>query len=461
MLDNFSQDPLWSRLSASLGEQMGLHFPKERWVDLKRGIAAAAPAFGMPGAESCARWLLSAPLTQSQIEVLADRLTVGETYFFRDKGSFEALERQILPGLLRARARTERRLRIWSAGCCTGEEPYSIAILLAKMMPDLRDWNVSILATDIDPNFLRKAALGTYGNWSFRDAPQGLRETFFERTKEGRFAISPRIKDMVTFAYLNLAQDGYPSVETGTNAMDIVLCRNVLMYFEEARARTILGKLGRSLLEGGWLLVSPAEIPHVSLPQLVPVHFPGAIVHRKGRHAVDAKPQLLAAPMVLRPEPQSDAPAPPLELPRAEAPPPPSNHDAAAMGLLARNYADQGLLAEASAWCSKALAADKLNPAWCYLHAAILQEQGLAEDAAAALRRALFLAPDYVVAHFALGNLTRRQGKPKDAQRHFRNALAILSGQPADETVPDAGGITAGRLAEAIEGTLSASEERT
>ncbi|MEO6321363.1 MAG: CheR family methyltransferase, partial [Polaromonas sp.] len=131
------QESLWSCLSERLATQMGLHYPKERWRDLKRGVAAAAPEFGMASADACARWLLSAPLTRPQVEVLARHLTVGETYFFREKKTFEILEAQLLPALLRERTGTQQRLRIWSAGCCTGEEPYSIAILLARMIPNL------------------------------------------------------------------------------------------------------------------------------------------------------------------------------------------------------------------------------------------------------------------------------------------------------------------------------------
>jgi chemotaxis protein methyltransferase CheR len=444
-----SHESLWSRLSDCLGAQMGLHYPKERWGDLRRGIAAAARAFGMASAEACARRLLSAPLTRNQIEVLARCLTIGETYFFRDKRSFEILESQILPELLRARSGGERRLRIWSAGCCTGEEAYSVAILLARMIPDLERWNISILATDIDPDFLHKASLGIYGDWSFRDAPPGIKEGFFSETKQGRFEIVPRVKALVNFAYLNLAEDSYPSLANGTNAMDVILCRNVLMYFEPARARGVLQKLTRSLLEGGWLFVSPVEIPHVLLPQLVQLDFQGAIVHR--RDGSPASPECTPAPVAgdLRLE---DAPA---ALQPAEAPVQTPYQQAAAMALRARACANQGRLGEALQWCEKALEGDKLNAAWCYLRATILQEQGLAEDAATALKRALYLDQDNALAHFALGNLMRRQGKRNEADRHFRNALAILSGYAQEQVLPESEGITAGRLAAIIRSTVS------
>ena len=177
-------------------------------------------------------WLLSSePPSRNQIEILASYLTIGETYFFREKQTFEILEERILADLIKTRRQNERRLRIWSAGCCTGEEPYSIAMLLSKMLPDLKDWNISILATDINPRFLHKASEGVYSKWSFRDCPQGVKERYFRKAKEDRLEILPDIKKMVTFSYLNLVEDSYPSLSNCTNAMDVIFCRNVLMYF--------------------------------------------------------------------------------------------------------------------------------------------------------------------------------------------------------------------------------------
>ncbi|MBI2224552.1 MAG: molybdopterin-dependent oxidoreductase, partial [Betaproteobacteria bacterium] len=167
---------LLSSLSEFLAAQMGLHFPRERWGDLERGIAAAASEFGMADVQSCINWLVSTSLTRNQVEILASHLTVGETYFFREQRSFEMLEEHVLPEILRVRGETGSRVRIWSAGCCTGEEPYSIAMLLDRLIPDAVKRNFTILATDINPRFLRKAAEGVYSDWSFRETPAWIRE---------------------------------------------------------------------------------------------------------------------------------------------------------------------------------------------------------------------------------------------------------------------------------------------
>ncbi|MBI3579346.1 MAG: chemotaxis protein CheR, partial [Ignavibacteriales bacterium] len=108
-----------AELSEFVSRQMGLYFPKERWQDLERGIQSAAREFGFENQESCIHWLLDSPLTKTQIEVLASHLTIGETYFFREKKSFEILEEHVLSHILPSREVKERSLRLWSAGCCT------------------------------------------------------------------------------------------------------------------------------------------------------------------------------------------------------------------------------------------------------------------------------------------------------------------------------------------------------
>ena len=220
------------RISEFISANMGLDFPKDRWPDLERGIKSVSRDFNYKNPESCIQWILSSPLTKSLIEIIASHLTIGETYFFRNQNIFNALEKQILPELIHSRRKTGRHLRFWSAACASGEEPYSLAILLSKMIPDLKDWNITILATDINPLFLKKASKGVYTKWSFRSTPAWAMCGYFKKIQEGHYQINPRLKKMVRFSYLNLMDDCYPSMTNNTNAMDVIFCRNVLMYLD-------------------------------------------------------------------------------------------------------------------------------------------------------------------------------------------------------------------------------------
>jgi chemotaxis protein methyltransferase CheR len=212
--------PLAEDFRRFVADQLGLNFPPERLDDLMRGVASACPELGFNGPAQCMAGLMSGPLNREQAEVLASHLTVGETYFFREASSFETLEREILPEMIRLRRDGQKTLRIWCAGCATGEEPYSVAMLLDYRFPELRDWHVSILGTDINPGFLKKASSGLYTEWSFRQTPDWAKTTFFKEVSGGTFELAPHIRRQVTFAYLNLAEDVYPAVLNNTNAID-------------------------------------------------------------------------------------------------------------------------------------------------------------------------------------------------------------------------------------------------
>jgi chemotaxis protein methyltransferase CheR len=461
---------LLSQLSEFVSTQTGLHFPQERWGDLERGIAAAAPDLNFSDRESCARWLLSAPLTRHMNEILASHLSVGETYFFREKPSLGIFEQQILPELLQRRRQNERRLRVWSAGCSTGEEAYTIAILLDRLIPDLKDWNVTILATDFNPKFLRKAAQGVYGEWSFRNVPAWLRERYFTKGKNGCFEILPRIRKMVTFSYLNFADDIYPSLSNNTSAMDVIFCRNVLMYFTAQRTKQVADNFFRALVDGGWLIVSPAEGSNTLLSSYTPVEFPGAVLYRKmvnkESEIQNSEPRIREHPV---PQPfwemevalsslpvaQTEPVVAAVDIQAVQADQPPAADEREILSRMARSCANQGMLSEALEWCEKAIAADKMNSAHYYLSATILQEQGRHDIAMQSLMRALYLDPDFVLAHFSLGNLHQSQERYREAQRCFGNVLLLLRKYPQDEILPEADGLTAGRLAEIVTSLLA------
>ena len=487
-----------SQLSEFIADAMGLHFPRERWCDMQRGLAEAADEFGFDNVTACVDWLMSAPLTKVQLQVLAGYLTVGETYFFRDMKTFEVLTASVLPGLIDSRRGHEQRLRIWSAACCTGEEAYSLAILLHQVLPDLADWRVTILATDINTRFLQKAAAGSYSEWSFRDVAMGFKERYFNRSKDGCYVVVPEIKEMVTLANLNLAEDGYPSLATGTNAMDLILCRNVLMYFTPLQTCKVIGNLHRALIVGGWLAVGPSEASQALFPQFVTLNYPGVILYQKSDALVQNRQAL--PPVALREEvefltPETEVPrewgAAPTSTFQPSEPIPtlppelPVSVDAclrpyaiaqsqyargryeeatstllglcdgptaepAEFSLLARSLANQGRLADALAWCDRWITADKMDSAGHYLRAVVLLEQGDSEQARRSLQRAVYLNPDLVLAHFALGNIARGREKAGEADKHFGNALRLLGRQQSDALIPESDGLTAGRLTEII-----------
>ena len=447
---------LLAQLSGFVETRLGLYFPAERLGDLERGIRTAASEFGFDSIDPCIDWLLSTTWSRDQIETLASHLTVGETYFFRDARIFEILESQLLPKLLGVRRERERNLRIWSAGCATGEEPYSLGMVLSRFFPELAGWNTTILATDIAPESLRKAREGIYGEWAFRGTPSWVREKYFTR-RERSFQIDPALKRLVTFSPLNLVQDPYPAIINNTSGMDIIFCRNVLMYFSRERAARVIHDLARCLVDGGWLVISPVEAPGPDLtPLLAPVHFPGAILYRKGTRPAPPHPGLvtLPEPEILRKKNavvrKTNSPARRRARDQALPPPqPPPDHTGQGPEQV-RHLAGQGRLSDALSLCEEEILADKLNSSLHYLHATILQEMGRTTEAAAALRRAIYIDQDFVVGHFALGHLLQRQGKTRKAGKHFAKACTLLGSYRDEDVLPEAEGLRPARMIELI-----------
>ena len=446
----------WAQAARWVESELGLHFAPRQWPDLERGFHAAAQRLGLPGTAGCVQHALAQELDARQKQVLAECLAIGETYFFRDPALFEQLAARILPPLLAARASGTRTLRFWSAGCSSGEEPYSLAMLVAGMLPDWREWDISILATDINRAALDKGRTGAYGRWSFRGPlPEGC-ETFLREGGDGRRHVVPALRRLVRFAPLNLVTGDYPSPRTLTTAMDLVLCRNVLIYFEPARAAAVLERLGGALAGDGWLVTGSVEMPSQRLRGLQRVQAGSVFALRRSAHAAappqekhPAMPPLPApAPRAVRPTP-APAPAVPADTTPVGAPAP---------GLLqrARALADGGELAGAERLCREAMAGRQLDPEASYLLASILREAGDADGAAAALQRTLYLDSGHLMARFALGTLLRGRGEERAGRAHLARALAQLAGLPPDTVLPGAGGITARELENAIRCVLPA-----
>jgi chemotaxis protein methyltransferase CheR len=212
------------------------------------------------------------------LDDLVTELTVGETYFFREPAHFEFIQNEVFPEVMKRRG-ADHVFRIWSAGCATGEEPYSLAIALVEA-----GLQGQVLATDISRTALWRAREATYRPWSLRGLDEERVQRVFRQAGD-RWRLHARFGDLVTFQFHNLAQDAYPSLPAGIWAMDLILCRNVLIYFDKASIARVAHGLHTSLADGGWLITGPSDPPLDGLAPLVPVVTKGGVFYPKGESA--------------------------------------------------------------------------------------------------------------------------------------------------------------------------------
>ncbi|NOT58183.1 MAG: chemotaxis protein CheR, partial [Deltaproteobacteria bacterium] len=203
-----------------------------------------------------------------------------------------------------------QRLRMWSAACSTGEEAYSLAMTLAQTVPNLQNWQYLILATDINPNVIHRAKAGVYSSWSFRGTSPEVRSRYFRPIAKGQFALQSDIRRMVTFAEANLVS---PDPISNSGLMDIIFCRNVLFYFSPDRVKRVLERFYETLVDGGWLIVSPVETTYLTDLPFVPVLIDGTTVYRKD--VLNPRKSVVwpvSAPVVVPPALPVSQPVPPV-----------------------------------------------------------------------------------------------------------------------------------------------------
>lgn len=195
---------------------------------------------------------------EEEFQELLNAITIPETYFFRDSWQVDFIKRNIIPEIIQRKMalNCERVVKIWSAGCSTGEEPYSIAIISSELEELLKDFRLEILATDVSGKALKKAKRGIYGKRSIREIPGGYLEKYFTRSGD-EYHLHKEIEDMVTFSLLNLAQEPFPVKDMGEQ--DIVLCKNVLIYFRPDTVKKVLHNLYQCIDEKGYLFTGGAE----------------------------------------------------------------------------------------------------------------------------------------------------------------------------------------------------------
>lgn len=418
-----------------------------------------------------------------EISALAQELTVGETYFFRNNEQFRALAEVVLPERMRV-DRAPRVLRLLSAGCASGEEAYSLAIVAREAVQD-PSWQVVIRAVDLNPAVLEKAARARYSPWALRDTSPDVQRKWF-RTDGRELVLEDSVRAAVKFDSGNLASDD-PELWAPA-AYDAIFCRNVLMYFAPEQMRAVIARISQSLVPGGFLFLGHAETlrgvsdafhlrhshetfyyelkeenrsdcrqPGQSLPRSIPGGIPivpmdGAWVDaiREATERVAALvPTPIAADAPASPPPLPWDPAPALDLLRRERftealdhvrAGPATGKDPDVLLLEATLLAHSGQLVAAEDTCLRLLLIDELNAGAHYLLALCREHSGNRERAGEHDRVAAYLDPSFAMPRLHLGLLARRAGDRNAARSELAQALVLLRREDASRLLLFGGG---------------------
>ncbi|MEB3883289.1 CheR family methyltransferase [Lyngbya sp. CCY1209] len=452
-------------------------------------------------------YLLLADDTESRTEwaELMPLLTTTETYFFRDRGQFKLLREVLLPELIEAR-RSSQILRLWSAGCSTGEEPYSLSILLRQLLPDWDTWQIQIIGTDVNEVALRRARQGLYSPWSFRMVDPSVQRDYFH-AKGSSWQIDPKIQRSVTFFRLNLVGDNCANALKNFGEVDLILCRNVFVYFEKPYIIQVLRKFYQSLKPGGYLMTAHAELQGSILDEFQPAVFPESLVYRRPKSATISFSQTAPLPGPHLPSPPppelsypapnrsrfsrraagSESPISPLSIVAPPAVPNSTSEERAiaihrilqearrlvsqkaynealkkvrqfaaddpqnfeAHYLMAEIHANLGEYDKATHHCQKALEIDSLSIQPYYLLLQIAEEKGDFEGAKILSKRIIYLSdisPPSISAHLELASLYEREGNWIKAKKVYATTLALLKLLPSDAPVEYLGQITVAEL---------------
>jgi chemotaxis protein methyltransferase CheR len=414
---------------------------------------------------------------QAEQHQLFSLLTIQESSFFRHREQLDTFTQHVLPAL-RAQRRDAQSLRVWSAGCSTGEEPYTLAMLLNES--GFSDWEWDVLATDINPAYLQHAREGIYSSRAVANVPAAWRNAYFRVAGAGQAQqfVSP-VAQRVRFAKFNLMNDAYPAPLPATHEAheaarwDVIFCRNVLIYFTPDMIREVVKKFAGVLADDGYLFLGFSENLKNISSEWTPELWGETFVYRKA--APRGSTRALALPRTrahavspLTGEPPAVAPRP-----RVQSPPPVPGkprhrvNRAATGSTLPADRAPQSTTdstASRVSECSRLLNAGEAEAAlelarswaggeplsgaaqyWLGVVAARVDEEA---QALTALRRSLYLEPSAPATHFELGHLYRRQQRPQEALRAWQTALRLLRDWPEEQPLSHGAELSAAMLSQ-------------
>lgn len=495
-----------------VGDRVGLKISGQQLMALQRYVESRIKALRLSSINDYCNLLQTVSSEQTywqpdrlgvqEWKQLIGQLTVGESYFFRDSKQIELLKTRIFPELIQRKRQsaiaTPPTLRLWSAGCSTGEEVYSLAIVLQEMIPDWHNWDIQVIGTDVNAIAIEKAQAGLYPDWSFRHTQPGVHPKYLSHAAKG-WQVSRALQQITRFHTLNLVSDGVPNPQFDLQTIDFIICRNVFIYFHPDAIAQVLQKFYAVLNPLGYLMTGHTELQGIKTQPFQVCCFPESILYQRPLHEPARKTHqndLIAnastsAPRAVRhkssatvtplsaSEPLSAAQSlsysersalsaiaslkrqtgrvqaehrhPPRTEPQSRPNRPatsPLTHSAGAAAQHssqsayqihldeAEAYANSGQYAEALSACQQALQLQPFRIEPLYLLAHLAEENGDTEQAKMLLKKIIYLDPNAVAAYLELAMIYRRQGDIKRATKQLHHAFTLLNQMPETAEMP-------------------------
>ncbi len=480
----------------------GLFFPESKFFALDKPISDNFQDSPSTTISEYTRFLQSEngkPLFKKLISLL----TTNETFFFREKAHFELIRKILLPGLIAKESSGTRSLAIWSAGCSTGEEPYSIAILLRELIPQIETWKIHLIASDIDPGTLYTAQEGIYNQWSFRGVDPDIIKKCFHKIGD-EYSIKKEYKSLVRFMSHNLISDPPPNPGNQDKYFDLIICRNVTIYFTKETTTALASKFYHCLKDGGYLIVGHSEHSAENYALFKSRAFPDTIVYQKsteekpeqdsifgpikgeglvsqfasgkiralhgtvkkirkklpdtgkseipGRRDAANKEETIIFDTAIQYYKEKKYDLSVDRFLRILAINPPN---ARACWMLSHISANRGDFENAMAWGERCLKIDSLFQEVYYTLALAFMAQGNFEKAEEKLKEAIYIDQNFALAYFTLGNLYVSKRLYPQAKKCFNTAVDILTSRPMDETVSQTEKLTVRELLNIIESKVT------
>jgi len=467
----------------------GIYMEEGKLDSLRISLVTRATRLGYP---TFADYYSALSGDEREFNELMNLVTINETSFFRFPQQFEAFKTRVLPEIMAAKPQSNRTIRVWSAGCSTGEEPYSLGMTLLDAGIQGLGWKPQVLGTDVSTRALAVAQKGVYGRRAMLNVPKEVVARQFEPEGDS-YRVAPHVRSLVDFGYHNLIKEPYPLSLMGN--WDVIFCRNVTIYFRLESTRRVVSNFYNSLNPGGYLFIGHSETLSSISDDFEPVEVGGVFLYRKPKaKRASAAPRQRAvvvadrvsalAPIVVEPvRPRrkrtldavaqvapADVSSPDdliaearrslaqghpervLEIVADILEGDPNNADAHL--LSAYVHADTGDYVQALEACHRALSINPLLPVARYILGIIYQRQGDPVRAVSELKKTIYIDSEFALAHLNLANIYKSQRKWEDAAREYENALRALYKSPEGAWTEFLGGFKADLLAKTCERSL-------